>query len=118
VERVLAREDVELPREQRHGAHRATLAGVERDEAVLEPGCVLLHRVRAARRVVHLLLERIDLRRVSLECVGDLLLEVVDDNEVGEERQDIFNLEQVCVFQEVHGPGAPRARRVSRVGPN
>lgn len=36
--------------------------------------------------------------RVAFKCSGDLFFEVVDDNEIGEEWQDIFDFEKAGVF--------------------
>ena len=53
---------------------------------------------------VHLCLELVDVRRVAFERGANLLLEVVDDNEVGEEWEDVFYLEQIGVLEEAHCP--------------
>ena len=104
MEGVVAREDVELAGHEREGAVRAPLRGVHGHEALLQRGDVLLDRLCVLRRLVHVRLELVDVRRVPLERGADLLLEVVDDDEVGEERQDVLDLEQIRVLEEAHRP--------------
>ena len=96
VERVVAREDVELARHERERARRAALRRVDGDEALLQRGDVLLDGVRVARCLVHVRLERVDVRRVALEGGADLFFEVVDDYKVWEEGEDVFDLEEGC----------------------
>ena len=110
MEGVVAWEDVELAGHEREGAVRAPLRGVHGDEALLQRGDVLLDGVRVARCLVHVRLERVDVRRVALEGGADLFFEVVDDDEVGEERQDVFDLEQLGVLEEPHRPRRNRRR--------
>lgn len=93
MERVLAREDVELAREELLAAAATALGGVDDDETIAEVGNVSLDRLGAARRVVHVALEALNVRRVALERGADLVLEVVDDDKVGEERQDVLDFE-------------------------
>ena len=86
VEGVVAGEDVELPAHQCERARRALLRGIHGDEALLEGRDVLLDRLCVLCRLVHVGLQRVDVRRVALEGGAYLLLEIVDDHEVGEER--------------------------------
>lgn len=95
MERVLAWEDVELPREKGQITAAALLACVDDDEAIAQVGNVALDRFCAPSRLVHVVLEPFDVRRVALERRADLVLEVVDDHEVGEEGKDVLDFEQV-----------------------
>lgn len=45
------------------------------------------------------------MRRVTFESVSDFFFEVVDNDEIREERQDIFDLEKIRVLQKPHGTG-------------
>ena len=72
---------------------RAAFAGVKGYESVLQPGDVRLDGSRIRCRLVHFLTKAIDVRRITLECVTYLVLEVVDDDEIWEERQNILNLQ-------------------------
>ncbi len=101
---MVAREDVELACHQRLRTGRAALLRVDGDEAFLERSDVLLDRLSVVCRLVHLCLQRIDVRRVALERSADLVLEVVDDDEIGEEREDVLDFEQFRVLEEPHRP--------------
>lgn len=114
VECMLAGEHVELSRKQRLVTMRAPLSGVDRDEALLESRNVLLDGLRILGHIVHLRLQRINMRRISLQGIAYLLLEVVDDYEVGEEWQNVLNLEKICVLQEPHGPTERSDHAVNR----
>ena len=105
MERMVAREHIKLPRQQQLPALRARLPSPNRHEPVLQVRDVLLDRVRRLRRVVHLLLELVDVRGVALERVRVLLFEVVDDDEVGEEGEDVLDFEDVGGFEELNGAG-------------
>lgn len=95
MERVLAREDVELPREEGQTTAATFLARIDDDEAVAQVGNIALDGLCAPSRLVHIVLEPLDVRRVALESRADLVLEVVDDHEIGEEGKDVLDLEQV-----------------------
>lgn len=104
MERMLTREDIELSGKQRIQARRAPLVCANRDESVLQVRNIFLDRLGTLGRFVHLRLEFFDMSRVSLQCCAYFFLEVVDDYKVGEEREDILDLEKVCTFEEAHCP--------------
>jgi len=86
MERMLAREDVELPGQEGVCALGAPLAGVDANYTPRQGVNVLLDGVRASCRIIHHPAEAIDVLCVSLERMADLILEVVNDNEIGEKR--------------------------------
>lgn len=104
MERVLAREDVELPREEGQSTAAALLACINDDEAISQVGDVALDGLCAPSRFVHVVLEPLDVRRVVLESRADLVLEVVDDHKIGEKGEDVLYLEQVGRLEEAHSP--------------
>ena len=108
VEGVLAREDVELSREELLSTAPAPFRGIDDHEPVAEVRNVGLDRLGRPGRVVHVALEALNVGRVALERGADLVLEVVDDDKVGEEGQDVFNLEEVRRFEEPHRTAGPR----------
>ena len=83
---VLAGEDEELAREQGKAAEGAALARLDDRVPLLQQREVRLDVRRRPLRPVHVPLQRVDLARVVLERGADLFFEVVDDDEVGEER--------------------------------
>ena len=106
MEGVLTWEDIELSREERLVADRTLLCRVDGDEALLQCGDILLDSLRVARGLIHLRLQRVDVRGVVLERRTYLVLEVINHYEVGEERQDVFDLQEVGVLEEAHGPAS------------
>jgi hypothetical protein len=84
MERVLTREDVELPRQEGQSTAPTLLARIDDDETVAQIGNVALDGLCAPSCLVHVVLQPLDVRRVALESRADLLLEVIDDDEVGE----------------------------------
>lgn len=103
MERVLTREDVELPRQQLRPTTSTFFVRIDHDKPLIELGNVGLDRIRRPRRVAHVALEPLDVRGVAFEGVADLVFEVVDDYEVGEEGEDVFNLEKRGRLEEAHG---------------
>jgi hypothetical protein len=93
MERMLAREHVELPRQQWVFTDGTAISLLHCYESVLQICDILLDRFGAARGFVHFGLERVDMSTVALECGANLFLEIVDDDEVGKEREDVLDLE-------------------------
>lgn len=93
MKRMLARKDKELPAQQRQPTDAAFLAGLDDRVPTVEGRDVRPNRRRRRGRVVHLLLQRVDVARVGLERVTDLLFEVVDDDEVREEGDQVLDAE-------------------------
>ena len=56
----------------------------------------------APRRFDHVLLQLVDVLGVLLEGVADGCLEVVDGDKVGEEGEDVLNLDGRTLLQELH----------------
>ncbi|KFY19820.1 hypothetical protein V491_04194 [Pseudogymnoascus sp. VKM F-3775] len=54
---------------------------------------------------VHLLAQRIDVARIALQGVADLILKVIDDDEVREEGDEVLNLEKGAAREEGEGCG-------------
>lgn len=54
------------------------------------------------RRIIHLSLQRVDLTRVLLQSRADFLFEVVDDDEVREEGNQIFDAQKFAPLEELH----------------
>lgn len=102
VEAVLARERVKLSGQELLSARAALLARLDDHEAVVELGDVGLDGLSGARRLGHVLLQALYVRRVVFERRADLLLEVVDHDKVGEEGQDVLDLEQTRRLEELH----------------
>jgi hypothetical protein len=86
MERVLAREHVELPRQQGISARRAPFPSINRDETGLQYRDVTLDCLRILRCIVHLRLELIDMRGIALQRVAYFFLEIVYDDKIREER--------------------------------
>lgn len=104
VERMLAREDIELPAQQEFAADRTFVFGVDRNEPLLQGCDVLLDGCGVTRRLVHVGFQALNVCGITFQRCTYLLLEVVDDHEIRKEWQDVFNLEQVGVLQELHRP--------------
>lgn len=101
---MLAREDEELPAQQRQPTDVAFLAGLDDGVAAVEGADVGPDGGGRRGRVVHFFLERVDVARVGFQGVADLFLEVVDDDEVREEGDQVFDAEagvDVAAFEEV-----------------
>lgn len=92
-ELVAARKNVEGAAHQAAAASVAAVVGVDEHEAPLEVLDFGLDELGRRRRLVHLGLEALDLGRARLERRADLDLDVVDDNKVGEERENVFDCE-------------------------
>lgn len=102
MEGMLTWENVKLSREQWIRALRATLVDIQRDESVFEIRDVFLDGFCASSRFVHFGFERLDVIAVPLKSIADLFLEVIDDDKVGEERQNIFDLDEVGILEKLH----------------
>ena len=92
MESVLTWKDIKLSREKMMFADRALLPRVNGDEAGFQRSNVFLCGLGDSGSFIHLMLENIDLRGIALQCMSNLFFEVVDNNEVGEERQDVLDL--------------------------
>jgi len=57
---VLARKDIELPRQQRLRANRTSFPCIDGYESILQLSDVLLDRLRSASRIVHFLFQVVD----------------------------------------------------------
>lgn len=60
MESVLARKDIELPRQQRLRANRTPFPCIDGYESILQLSDVLLDRLRSASRIVHFLFQVVD----------------------------------------------------------
>lgn len=98
MERVPTWEHIELPRQQCELAVRTSLACIDRYEAVLQRRDVCLDGGRIRGRLVHFSAKAVNVRRVPLERITYLILEVVDNDKVGEEGEDVFDLQEVGVL--------------------
>lgn len=94
---VLARKDKKLPTQQRQPTDMAPLARLNDSVAPIEGCDIRLNRGRARSRVIHLLPKGINMSRVVLQSVADLLLEVVDDDKVRKERDQILDANEAFV---------------------
>ena len=56
----------------------------------------------APRRLDHVLLQLVNVLGVLLEGVADSRLEVVDGDKVGEEGEDVLDLDRGALLQELH----------------
>lgn len=104
MEAMMAREHIELPCEQQLFALGAQRIRVDSDKSILQSGDVLFDVLRRLSRLVHLTLQLLYMIRVLLQRMRNILLEVINHHKVWEERQYIFNLQQISVFQELHRP--------------
>jgi hypothetical protein len=103
VEGMLTREDIELPRQQLHPTTPTLLIRINDDEPLVQLLDISLDRVCSPRCVAHVSLEAFDVRGVGFEGVADLVFEGVDDYEVGEEGEDVFDFEERGRVEEAHG---------------
>jgi gamma-glutamylcysteine synthetase len=106
---VAAGEDVEGPAHEAAATAVAPVVGVDKDETALEVPDFGLDKLSRRRRLVHLALEALDLGRARLEGRADLNLDVVDDDEVGEEREDVLD-RKVGRLEQLHRADERRAR--------
>lgn len=105
MEGVLAREDIELPCQQLFSARITLCSRINHNKAVSEVCNIALDSFSGFGRAVHFRLELLDLMTVFFKRITDILFEVVNGDEVGEERKDVFYLEQGRTFEELHGSG-------------
>lgn len=104
MEAMMTREYIELPCKQQLFALGAKCIRVDGDKPILESRNILFDALRRRGCLIHLTLQLLDMTRVLLQSMCNLLLEIVDDHKVREERQYIFNLQQISVFQKLHRP--------------
>lgn len=93
MERVLTREDVELPCQKQEGAYRASFSRINSHESVFQLRYILLDGLRSVGSLVHLPLEHLDMGGVPLKSMSNFFLEVINNNKIGEERQYVLDLE-------------------------
>lgn len=99
MEFVAAREQEERLQQQEVTAARAFVLRTDRHRAIAERLDGVADLLGSFRALVHLLLLLLNLGVVAFERVANRLLEVVDLLEVGEERQQVFNAQQVADLQ-------------------
>ena len=95
---MLTREYVGLSRQQELRTNGASLSSVDSDETALQLDNILFDRLRSARDLVHLSLQIINVSRVAFQRVRNLFFKVINDHEIREEGQNIFDFEYVSVF--------------------
>ena len=104
MKRMATREDVELSGQEEMRADRACFSSVDRHKTVLQSRDILFDRLSRLRSLVHILLQCIDMRRVTLQSMCNLLLEIINDDKVRKEWKDILDLEKISVLQKPHSP--------------
>lgn len=94
----MAREHIELPRQEQLFALGAWCIRVDGNISILQRGDVLLDAFCRLRRLIHLTLQLINMRGILLQSMRNLFFEVVNDYKVREERQYILNLQEIRVL--------------------
>ena len=100
---MLARKHKELPRQQRQTTHIAPLPGFNNRIPLFEGLDIRLDMRSRRLTIIHLLLQAINLVAVVFEGGADFLFEIVDDDEVGEEGDEVFDAEEVDAAEELDG---------------
>ena len=98
-----AGEEVEDAAENGLVAELADLVAAQLSVARLEPADLDADLFGGGGVVVHLLLQLVDARVVVLERLHDLVLEAIDDHEVGEPGQQVIDLQQRTLLQQRDG---------------
>ena len=114
MECMVTGKDIELPCKKEIKTTGALLIHVDRDESVFEGGNVLFYGFSGLGSLIHFDLERIDLGRISLQGVCNFFLEIIDNNEIREERQNNFDFQQICIFKELHGSSIMRTQQIAK----
>eukprot|EP00051_Salpingoeca_urceolata_P002641 m.51758 g.51758 ORF g.51758 m.51758 type:complete len:516 (+) comp12246_c1_seq1:293-1840(+) len=103
VERMLAREQIKRPRQQRVHAQRTRFVASNDAVLVSEVLDVAANTLCGTSGVVHLALELFDFVVVLLERFANVGLKMVDGDKVWEKRQNVLDFQQVALLQNSHG---------------
>lgn len=103
VEGVGAGEEIEDAAENGLVAELADLVAAQFSVSRLESSDLEPHLLGGGGVVVHFLLQLVDARVVVLERLDDLVLEAVDDDEVGEPGEEVVDLQQRALLQQGDG---------------
>ena len=100
---LTARKDEKLPAQERQLAHPAAFARLDDRVPAIQRLDVPPHGLGRRGRGVHFCVEGGDRPGVGLQRGADLVLEVIDDDEVREKRDQVFNAEQFAALEEIDG---------------
>lgn len=115
MESMVTRKDIELPCKKEIRTTRALFVRVDGDKSGFERRNVLFYAFGGLCSLIHFNLERIDLGGISFQGVRNFFLEIIDDNEIREERQNIFDFEQICILKELHSSNIMRTQKMQKV---
>ena len=103
MERMLTGKHEELPTKHRQRAEPALLPRFDNGIPRIQTRDLRPDLPRRVGRVIHLLAEGVNVARVLLERGADFVLEVVDDYEVREEGDEVFDAEEFAAAEKFDG---------------
>lgn len=101
MEGVLAGEDEELPAQQWQVAYVAFLTWLNNRVAVVKSCNVDFDVGRGLRGLIHSFLQGVYVSAVVFKSSADLFFEVVNDDEIREKWDEVFDFEEITTFEEV-----------------